>query len=64
MPRGAVASELAKEGKKKTIFLDETEFLGMLTRLLLVILPFLSGDGVTWASENCQDFVIYVRMRV
>lgn len=60
MPRGAVASELAKEGKKKTIFLDEAEFLGMLTRLLLVILPLLLGDGVTWASENCQDFVIYL----
>jgi hypothetical protein len=29
IPRGAVASELAKEGKKKTIFLDETEFLGI-----------------------------------
>jgi hypothetical protein len=29
MPRGAVASELAKDGKKKTIFLDVAEFLYM-----------------------------------
>jgi len=40
MPGCAVTSELAKDGEKKTIFLDEAKFLGMYTTPLIDNLIF------------------------
>src|SRR6187402_3645428 len=57
IPNGAVASELAKEGKKKTIFFDDAVLLGMSTMLLIGSLTVQEALLVRWASGKCQYFV-------
>src|ERR1700731_4254940 len=50
MPSGAVASELAKEGKKKTTFLD----IGLVSRLQLKRYARASAGIVTVMSHGCH----------